>query len=441
MSKWLTSLCCLTPLLLGCGGGGTTGTSSGGTTPSPTVPTIKLDTQVYAEPCRGKTKPLAGVKVLLHRANGSLHSQWTTDSNGHFELQKPSDVAHVSLIYKNSRSVYNIVSEYAPAVWDLGRRQFRDDVFAEQCSCKTVSVNWTDLHRTQPEMRLQLFHPAMAHTINLTGSVTQNYCADNAGRFGVVQLLLAPTNTGPSYRKTLDLDSQANNSTLDLTIADMTPAGTLVNWTVSEAAAPVVVASVAVDSFGATGRDNLFIASASDPVRSFATTAGQARLQLFAAPSILEDSTSGTVRYTRHQRQALTGTTAVAILPKNQAVLAPIFSAAVAQLRQYSGVTIDASKAQGVDQLRVLQRSSRSERSSSSAPNASLVALDLPQEESIALSSDQPSLVRLELVGQGAGLSYSQFQQALVDRSRQTAFDATEQADDQRYESIEWAAK
>lgn len=437
MSKLLTFVCCLAPLLLmGCGGGGTAGTSSGGTTPSPTVPTIKLDTQVYAEPCRAKTKALAGVKVLLHRADGSLHSQWTTDSNGHFELQKPSDVAHVSLIYKNSRSFYSLISEYAPAVWDLGRRQFRDDVYAEQCSCKTVSVNWTDLHRAQPEMRLQLFHPAMAHNINLTGSVTQNYCADNAGRFGTLQLLLAPTNTGPSYSKTLDLDSQANNSTLDLKIAEMTLAGTVLNWTATDA-----LASVAVDSFGATGRENLFIASGAEPLRSFATASGRSRLHAYAPTSKLEDTATATVSYNRQQRQALTGPTGLIKLPNNQALLPPIFSAALAQLRQYSGVTIDASKAVGVNQLRVIQRSSRSERISSSAPNASLVALDLPQEESIALSSDQPSSVRIELVGQGSGLSYSQFQQAQVDRSRQTAFDASEQADEQRSESIEWAAK
>ncbi len=430
---WLVLGVCLT--VAGCGGGGTAASSSGSGTTTPVQPTIKLDTVGYSAVCNGKTHTLAGVKVVLHKADGSMHSQWTTDNNGHFELQKPADVSHISVVYKNGQSQYHIQSYISPAYLDLGVLRLADERFSEFCSCKTVSVNWSDIRRAQPEFKLVLSSPLQAAQTNLTGSVTRNYCADNSGRFGKVQLMLAPANTGPSYVSEIDMDSQANNSTLELRLADMTAAGRVIGWS-----ANMAIATLTSDNVQAGTRHFVFNASGSDTdlLRVFDRDGMRQRVLAVSTNQALSPSSTGTIGYQSSRQQPLSGNSITLNLPSNQRALADSFSSLLPTWMSSRSGSYNFSSFAGVNQALLTAQSNQLRWIYITAPQASLVDLQLPQAELTALAGERITYVRLELQGQGSGLSYADYQKAQAEFSRGTKVDNDGSFDTTQRELIDW---
>lgn len=420
-------------LLSGCGGGGTI-TDSGGTTP-PSTTLIKVDTVAYSEHCPNKTTVLPGVKVLLHKADGSIQSQWTTDASGHFELEKPSDVAHISLLFKDSKNTYQIQSELSPSYLDLGVRRFVDELYKERCSCKTISVNWSDLKLSQPELSLHLHNANIEPNTNVTGSVTQNYCADNSGRLGSLQLMLTPNNAGQSYVREVDLDAQANNSTLELKLADMTPAGTVLSWT-----ANMPLNALIADSYSNGTSDWFYRVSVSsgEPLRYFPKSNARQRVQAYAEPVMLEESIVGSIGYVSGASQTVQGSSANLLLPDHQSLMANSFGSILDQWRNSHSTSYDFSAVTGVNQVMLIQTSPKLRWLVYSAPKASVVDLLLPAGDAAALADDQFSWLSLDFYGQGSGLSYSDFQKRQVALSRGAAVDTSAAFDATRYELIYW---
>lgn len=436
-NKGVPLSCCALGLLLtlsGCGGGGTI-TDSGGTTP-PSASLIKVDTVAYSEHCPSKTTVLPGVKVLLHKADGSIQSQWTTDASGHFELEKPSDVAHISLLYKDSKSTYQIQSELSPSYLDLGVRRFVDELYKERCSCKTISVNWTDIHLAQPELSLHLRNPNIELNRNLTGSVTQNYCADNSGLLGKLQLTLAPKDAGPSYIQELDLDAMAANSTHQLKLSEMSQSGNVLTWT-----ANLPLNALYADTYNNGTVQWLFGVSVSsgEALRLFPQANARHRVLAYAEPVMLPESIAGSIGYVSGAQQTVQGSSASLQLPTNQAQLASNFEGILAQWRSSHSTSYDFSGLAGVNQVRLAQTSTKLRWQISTAPNASVVDLLLPAGDAAALADEQISWLALDFSGEGSGLSYSDFQKRQAALSRGTAVDTSAAFDAMRYELIYWS--
>lgn len=422
--------------LSGCGGGGSI-TDSGGTTP-PSASLIKVDTVAYSAHCVNKTTALPGVKVLLHKADGSIQSQWTTDASGHFELEKPSDVAHISLLYKDSNSAYQIQSELSPSYLDLGVRRFVDELYKERCSCKTISVNWSDIHRSQPELSLHVNNDNIELNRNLTGSVTQNYCADNSGKIGKLQLMLAPTGAGPSYIQELDLDAMPANSTHELKLADMSQSGTVLNWT-----ATMPLFALYADTFSNGHAQWLFgiTASSGEALRLFPLADARHRVLAYAAPVMLPEAIEGSMGYVSGVQQTVQGSSAHLQLPDHQTQLASTFDGVMAQWRSSHTASYDFSSVAGVDQVQLAQTSSKLRWQINTAPKASIVDLLLPTADAAALATEQLTWLSLDLKGQGNGLSYADVQKREAALSRGVNVDTSAAFDAMRYELIYWTNK
>lgn len=430
----LTGLFCVA----GCGGGGTTasaGGGSGGTTP--VAPMITLDTVGYSAVCSAKSHGLAGVKVVLHKADGSMHSQWVTDNNGHFELPKPAEVSHISVVYKNAQGQYQIQSQVSPAHLDLGRLRFVDERFSEFCSCKTVSVNWSDIRRAQPEFKLQLSSPSMATQTNLTGSVTRNYCADTSGRFGKAQLMLAPANAGQSYVSEIDIDSQANNSTLELRLADMTASGRVIGWS-----ANMAIAELTSDTVQGLTRQFVYTATGSDTdmLRVFDRDGMRHRLLALSTVQALTPNSTGHIRYQSSRQVALPGSSVTLSLPSNQSALAASFATFLPQWLSSQTGSYNFANVPGVNQVVLSTQSTKLSWLYWTAAQATLVDLQLPAADDAALANEQIKYVQLELQGQGSGLSYADYQKAQAEFSRGSKVDSDGSFDSAQRERIEWTA-
>lgn len=288
-------------LVSACGGGSSSeGTQGGNGSSIDTADKtkIKLDAIVQSQYCSyGAERPLSDVMVILHNADGKIHSRYTTDANGHFEINWPAGVTHVTAHWKTKYNHHFLKTEIAPAHGDLGKISFLDDD-SSSCNCKTITIDSGDLRTAMPEYKVYRNYASGAVSGRMSAALQPlKLCADASNKFSVLQLMLAPNNTGPSYSREIDVGSLADQSTIKLAIGDFKQHGRALNLTSN-----LPISNSSAYTASPTGRDFYFRATVGidGPQRLFER--GSQSQYAYAASSTTDETPQGSLFYLSSRR-------------------------------------------------------------------------------------------------------------------------------------------
>lgn len=294
----------LAALVSACGGGspseGTQGGNGngGGAVETADKTKIKLDAIVQSQYCSyGAERPLSDVSVILHNADGKIHSRYTTDAKGHFEINWPAGVTHVTAHWKTKYNQHFLKTEIAPAHGDLGKIGFMDDD-SSSCNCKTITIDSGDLRTAMPEYKVHRNYASGVVSGRMSATLQPlKLCADASNKFSVLQLMLAPNNSGPSYSREIDVSSLADQSTIKLAIGDFKQHGRALNLTSN-----LPIANSSAYTASPTGRDFYFRSTVGidGPQRLFER--GSQPQYVYAASSTTDNTPQGSLFYLSSRR-------------------------------------------------------------------------------------------------------------------------------------------
>jgi hypothetical protein len=216
-------------LLVGCGGGDSANTTSpdkGGVVATKIV-FDALNIPLFN--CGRGGKPLADVKLLAHSADGKTIKTFTTDAQGHIEAEWPQNARHFTAIYKNSKGFYSVVVSLNVEDGDFGKNYFSSGQPAVECQCTDLTINWGDIKASMPEYQLTLTGELQGAFQLPSSSAKYRVCKDEQGRYGKLQAMLMPTNSGPSYVMEAEISSLVANPNVNLSFAQFKKAGREVN--------------------------------------------------------------------------------------------------------------------------------------------------------------------------------------------------------------------
>lgn len=430
----------LAALVSACGGGssseGTQGGSGngGGAVETADKTKIKFDAVVTSNYCtNGVEKPLANVAVVLHTADGKIHSKYATDSNGHFEINWPAGVTHVTTYWKNESDVYFLKTGVALAHGDLGKVEYGNND-KTTCSCKNVVIDSSDLAATMPEYKL--YHSYAGGTSSgRLGAPQQTVmaCADASNKYGVLQLMLAPLNAGQSYSREIDIATVADNSTIKININDFKQHGRVLTITSN---LPITNTSTYTD--GAIGRDFYMRRTASIDVPQRLFERGTQTQYLFAASAGSSDLPQGGLFYFSGRRIQLdpTVSTVNVPLPDNRIALTTGVVKLFNDLQTNNSTPVDFSNLNNYQTMDMYLFASNFVWSLHGTSKLTIPDLELPAEVQNSLQGGTISAFDLELTHYNPAWSFGTIQQKQATASRGDA--STQAAKDLSVNSSEF---
>lgn len=405
-------------LVSACGGSSSEGTQGGNGSSTETADKtkIKFDAVLKSQYCsEGPERPLANVAVILHSADGKVHSRYATDANGHFEINWPAGVTHVTTFWKTANNYSFINTEIAPAHGDLGKMSYLDDD-KSTCNCKTITLDSADLKTTMPEYKLyrHLGSGLDSGRVNQSMHVIEA-CADASKKFGVLQLMLAPKNSGPSYSREIELANVADQSTIKLNISDFKQHGRVVTVTSN-----LPISNTSTFSAGPTGRD-FYIRSVpgiDGPQRVF--DRGAQQQFVYAASSNTDDVPQGSMFYVSARRTQLDATaSAIQIpLPENKVALTVRMQQLLTDILAGNASNVDFSGINNYQTLDMYNFGANYRWNLQSASKATIPALQLPTDIQNGLDQGSSPTYQMELAVVNPAWSYGTIQQKQAAGSR-----------------------
>ena len=420
MNKWFGSavLTAGMSFLVGCGGGGSDATGTSGSGKQKLV----FDAVTRVTGCLNKSKPLAGVQFIAHSADGKAIKTFTTDANGHIEADWPENARHASVIYKNAKGVYTVNSTIEVTTTDFGKNYFGEDSTPGQCSCTTLSIDWSDIKAAMPEYRLSV-SGEFQNNLNTTVAVNSyRVCPNQDGQYGKLQAMLIPNNAGQSYAMETEISSLLSNPNVKLAFSQFQNAGRPIN----------VVSNVIkqnVRTFTPSQQGRAYVSyypyTESTPVRVFE------RNDVKSTASI-SSNTSGDGYTNAVTRRVVVEKNANSVqinLPTNHSMVAQSIQTSIINATEAGGINYDFSYMTDYAEASYALTSAKVEIFFSGPMKAQIPTFEWPADLMAAMQSDTADFeLEVYFMGYGQNTDLKAFRQRLADKSRNLALEAQDPA-------------
>lgn len=147
------------------------------------------------------------VTLIVHKADGSVLSQYQMDTQGKFDIPWPKDAKHLTTIWQDN-GYYNIDTSLNLNVSDMGIQNFYSDALNANCICQDISLDYSDIAAAYPNHQLQI----ASTIIDTSAPGAQRVCRAPQEAFKPLDLLLLPTNEADeeAYGALLDIPNAQN---------------------------------------------------------------------------------------------------------------------------------------------------------------------------------------------------------------------------------------
>lgn len=175
---------------------------------------LQLETRssatVNANSSSCQPQALAGVQVVVHKADGSVLSQHQTDSSGKLDIPWADEASHVTLAYLNAQQLQ------LQSIIDFNGGKAGSFTFEvpDNCPCKTIQLSSSELQASLNEYQL------FAGQVLTQPLASVSVCQDQSGQYPPLQLLLAPRTTGQGLAYALPVQNLASNALVELRLSD-----------------------------------------------------------------------------------------------------------------------------------------------------------------------------------------------------------------------------
>lgn len=407
--------------LAGCGGGtdsgvsGQSGNGSGqGGTQVIVSPKLTLTAVQFASSCRAQELPLAGLTVQLHRGDCKILKTLTTDSRGQLDVEWPAEAKHVSLIQRRMDGSIFVESSVDLQHTDLGRLKFYDNGLAVTCQCKDVAIDWKDLKTAMPEYSLTLSSALNSSSDVYTDNGKLKVCQNSEQKYGNLQAILSPVNTGPSYVAEFELGAIAAQGTLKLNMSAFKNVGRVIT-AVSNQPAKVSFRSYVQTADGVTARQDA-IATDRNMVRVFDLPGGKPVVR--ASSSNYSDG----VDYWAMTESPVASDASVVTLnmPNNAVLLAREVKQLVASLKDGSAVHYDFSSLKAYNSIMLSLYNTQIDWTYLAPLQGKITDLEMPADVQKLLANPNGNIrsASLVLMGSNSSWSYQTYQQKKAQWSR-----------------------